>query len=591
MGKDEIMLRERKPGRGSGGPRRASWLPWASSIALLLMFLTGTISSANPPRTRETKWEAPRSSLSLKGSSDAESRFAKPGEGLEAAISADSYRLGPGDSLTIGVWALQPVQYDVGVNVEGRLIIPGVAELQVDGLFLEEARELIKQAVLRSFHDAEITVSLRGLRRFLVHVLGQVERPGTYIGTATDRVSAAVGWAGGFMPYASQRRVSIMCGDSLRARADLFGFLRRGIASCNPQLRDGDIIYVPYAHQRFTIRGAVNEPAEFEFLEGDRFSDAISYAGGFTPEVFADTIEVARYLGPDRHPVRFFVIAGGGLVTARSQDEPYVPRALARFTVQEGNLAPEDRSDYADFLLQPEDVIFIRSIPEYRVKRLIEIVGEVVYPGFYAITEGETRLSDVITRAGGITPEAFLIEATLIRSEAIHLEDKEFERLKKIPPADMTEDEYEYFKLRSRENRGLMVVDFSELLVEGDTGQDLLLRGGDVITIPKRRDFVSVLGMVRSPGNILYEPGRSPKDFIEEAGGYAEKADRGKTRIIKASTAEWVSLGDVEEVEPGDTIWIPEKPERHYWQVVKEIILVATQIVTIYLVVDTAVNN
>ncbi len=168
---------------------------------------------------------------------------------------------------------------------------------------------------------------------------------------------------------------------------------------------------------------------------------------------------------------------------------------------------------------------------------------------------------ETITRAGGITPEAFLREATLVRTEAIRLEDKEFERLKSVPPADMTGDEYEYFKLRSRENPGLMVVDFHRLFVAGDQSQDLLLRGGDEVVIPRVKDFISVLGMVRAPGNILYEPTYAAKDYLAMAGDYAETADRGKTRVIKAVTGEWVSLDEVDDIEPGDTIWVPERRE------------------------------
>ncbi len=156
---------------------------------------------------------------------------------------------------------------------------------------------------------------------------------------------------------------------------------------------------------------------------------------------------------------------------------------------------------------------------------------------------------------------------------------------------DMTEDEYEYFKLRSRENRGLMVVDFHALLVDHDASQDLLLRSGDLIVIPKQRDFVSVLGMVRSPGNVMFEPGQSAEEYIRQAGGFAEKAAKGKARVIRASTGEWVSLGEAGRIESGDTIWIPEKPQRKYGQLFKDVIQVTTQILTIYLVVDRAVNK
>jgi protein involved in polysaccharide export with SLBB domain len=515
--------------------------------------------------------------------------LAGAGAGLEGALGG-SYQLGPGDSLAVGIWGPSPITYPLVVTLEGTVIVPAVGELHVDGLTLEEARAQIRKDLLTQFHNVDITISLIGLRRFQVHVLGQVTYPGTYLATAVDRVSASVGWAGDFLPNAGQRNIAVMSGDSVRAHADLFAFLRRGIDLNNPRLHDGDIVYVPYARDRFSVMGAVNEPRTFEYLQGDAFSEALSYAGGFAADAFPDTIEVARYLGPDRHPVRFYVIAGGGIVAARSADEPHVPTETGRFPVHDFISRGDEMLVYADFELQPDDIIFVRAIPEYRIKRLVEVEGEVIYPGQYPINEGETRISDIIRRAGGVTDEAFLKEATLVRREAIRLEDKEFERLKTVPPADMTRDEYEYFKLRSRENRGLMVVDFHELLVEGDQSQDLLLRHGDLISIPKTRGFVSVLGMVAAPGNVIFEEGLTGQDYLRRVGGFAENADRRRTRVIRAATGEWVSLNEADRILTGDTIWVPEKQDRDYWALFRDFITVTTQIVTIYLVVDTAVG-
>ncbi len=513
------------------------------------------------------------------------------GRGLEAAIDAENYRLGPGDTLMVGIWTPDPVVRTLGVTVEGKIIIPNVGEFDVDGVLLNDARARIHEALLRYFRNVDITIALTSLRRFQVHVLGQVEHPGTYLGTAVDRVSAAVSWAGGFTKTASQRHIVVSSADSVRAYADLFIFLERGIPSANPWLRDGDIVYVPYSRYRFSVQGAVNDPGTFEFLAGDRFSEALGFAGGFTPEAFPDSIEIARYVDVDRHPVRFFAIAGGDLVPADSAATAYLPPLAGRFDLSEVGPQFGLSPSYPDFDLQPDDIIFVRAIPEYRVKRLVEIRGEVVYPGEYAIVEGESRLLDTIQRAGGVTPEAFLTEATLIRREAIRLEDREYERLKSIPPADMTEDEYEYFKLRSRENPGRMVVDFHRLILRGDQTQNLLLRNGDLITIPTARDFISVLGMVSTAGNIPFQDGWTAHDYLEKAGGFAENADKGKTRVIRASTGEWVSLDEAKTLEAGDTIWVPEKPEHNYWQLFRDVIAVTTQIVTIYLVVDRAVSN
>jgi protein involved in polysaccharide export with SLBB domain len=262
--------------------------------------------------------------------------FAKPGGGLEAAITGSSYRLGPGDSLAVNIWGSESISYRLAVTLEGKLIIPTVGELRVDGLLLDEARSRIREHLQEYFRNVDVTVSLLRLRRFQVHVLGQVNNPGTYIATAADRVSSAVGWAGGFTTSASQRRVSIQIGDSVRAHADLFAFLARGDTKYNPWLRDGDVVYVPFAQDRFYVRGAVNQPGAFEHVPGDRFSDALFYAGGFTTDAFLDSIEVARFQGLAEEPLRFFSIRGDGLAPARLEETRPVPGVTTTFVPRVG---------------------------------------------------------------------------------------------------------------------------------------------------------------------------------------------------------------------------------------------------------------
>jgi hypothetical protein len=78
---------------------------------------------------------------------------------------------------------------------------------------------------------------------------------------------------------------------------------------------------------------------------------------------------------------------------------------------------------------------------------------------------------------------------------------------------------------------------------------------------------------------------------VTRAGGYAEDADRGNTRVIRAGSGEWIRLSEVSEVNPGDTIWIPEKQERDYWATFKDILSVTAQILTVYLIVDRATDG
>lgn len=514
---------------------------------------------------------------------------AEPGSALESAIQPDDYRLGPGDYLNVAIWGPRPYVYELPVTLEGKLILPNLGVLNVNGLPLGEARELIEERILQDFKGVAVTVTLTRLRKFQIHVLGQVGRPGTYLASAVDRVSSAIGWAGGFTPEASQRGILVQANGEVRAKADLFAFLSRGIARHNPLLQDGDIVYVPFRSEQILVRGAVNQEGPIEFLPGDRFSDAVYFAGGLAADAFIDTLEIARYPGEAQPRQRFFVTVDAVTATDRF-GVGHEPEILGTFRPIGARQVEGSGVEYPDFELQGGDVIFVRELPEERRRELVEVQGEVLYPGSYPIVENETRLSEVIRWAGGFTAKAFLEESQIIRRESIRLEDREFARLSEIPVADMTPDEYEYFKVRSRETPGLMVANFVAVFEEGNSEADLLLRRGDLISVATRRDFVSVLGLVADPGNIPFQPGLGVEQYIERAGGFAEQADEGNTRVIRAGTGEWVPADEAKQLNSGDTIWVPEKPDRDYWQIFRDTLTVTAQVLTIYLIADRAVQ-
>jgi protein involved in polysaccharide export with SLBB domain len=509
------------------------------------------------------------------------------GEGLEAAISGSEYRLGPGDVLAVSILGPQPTGYRLVVTLEGKLLIPSVGELPVNNLFLSEAKEKVRAAILRNYRNVEVSVTLVQLRRFQVHVLGQVRAPGTFQATAVHRVSYAVSRARGFLRDASQRRILVQSGDSLRAEADLYSFLKRGIVDRNPLLRDGDKIYVPFSQYRFRVLGQVNEPGEIQYLEGDRFSDALLLAGGLGGTAYVDTVELARYAPGAADPRRYYIIHGGGIVAADPEGAASVPVALGVFrpdTLEQG-----PRTVYSDFELQPDDVVFVRNSPEFRLRKLVEIQGEVLFPGSYPFEQGKTRISDLVRMAGGPTKDAFLPESRLIRRDNIGLRDPEFERLKKISVADMEDEEYAYFKARSREVPGQMVVDFEKAVNEEDPGENILLNRGDLVVVPQRKNYVTVLGTVGRPGNVTFKPGLTARDYVDLAGGFARDADKGESRVIK-SNGEWLTFGKAGGLNPGDVVFVPDEKPGKFWDVFRSTLTVTAQILTIYLVADRALE-
>jgi protein involved in polysaccharide export with SLBB domain len=239
--------------------------------------------------------------------------------------------------------------------------------------------------------------------------------------------------------------------------------------------------------------------------------------------------------------------------------------------------------------LRDGDQLYVRFLSDQRPMTTVTLEGEFNYPGPYGINEGVDRLSDVIRRAGGFTSEASLEEAELIRTIGVDKADPEYERLKAIPVQDMSETEYAYFKSKARERKGLVVVDVAKL-ADGEEREDRVLQNGDRFIVPKRLATVTVSGSVKFPGLITFEPDRRSSHYIKQAGGYASRADQGEVRVIRGVTGEWEPAGSAEEIVPGDEIWVPERPDRDWWQFAQDAVRFAASIATVYLVIDQATN-
>lgn len=236
--------------------------------------------------------------------------------------------------------------------------------------------------------------------------------------------------------------------------------------------------------------------------------------------------------------------------------------------------------------LLPDDRVFIRTVPKFHKKDQVLIKGEVLYPGVYNIEEDKTKLYEIIEKAGGFTTFASLPEAEMVRT--YNVTDPEFERLKNIPVADMKESEYNYFKLRSREKPGRLACNFEKLFQEGTSEHDLTLKNGDVINIPPRSMVVNVSGSVINPGLVLFELGKDYKYYIDRAGGFSWKARKDNVLVIKGQTGERMKPSRGRKIDPGDTILIPEKPERDYWKFFKDTMIVLGNVATVYLVIQQA---
>jgi protein involved in polysaccharide export with SLBB domain len=441
----------------------------------------------------------------------------------------------------------------VDVTPEGEVVLPGIAAVSVAGMRLAEAKASIAAALGKQYRNVDVRISLVALRRIEVHVIGNVVHPGTYVGTALDPTSVLIDAAGGLAEGASRRDIRVTRRNGEVRRIDLVRYERLGDLSSNPPILDGDVVFVPFEKTRVRVDGAVESPDDYEVVDGDTVAGLIDIAGGMTRDARRDSVEVRRFV-----------------------DDAHTESLLIPFDTEGRTLT-----------LRDGDQVYVRFLPDYRPMAAVTLEGEFVHPGPYGISEGSDRLSDVIRRAGGFSSQASLEEGQLIRTTGVDKTDPEYERLKTIPVQDMSETEYAYFKTKARERRGAVVVDFVRLAA-GDDHEDRALQEGDRVIVPKKRATVKVSGSVKFPGLITYVADKRAGYYIAQAGGYASHADKGEARVIKSVTGEWEPLGRAGEITAGDEVWVPERPERDWWQFAQDAVRFAASVATVYLVIDQA---
>ena len=482
---------------------------------------------------------------------------AAPVPALRGPVDADTYVVGPGDALSITLWGRTVITRQATVKPEGDLIIQGISPIHAAGRTLAALKTEVAERLSRVYHDMDVSVSLLSLRSMEVNVLGAVETPGAYTATALDLASELIRKAGGFSAGASDRNIVITRRDGSAGRADLVRYRNTGAVAANPPVLDGDVIFVPFATRFVYAYGGIARPGRYELTEGETVGSLVELAGGFVRGAVTESVELRTF----RDAV---------LTDSRPVDltDPAGPATA----------------------LGDGDQVYVMERSNWRVVRTVFVEGEFVHPGVYGINEGVDRLSDVVRRAGGPTPAASLLNARLIRGESSRRPDPEFERLAQMLPSDMSETEYAYFKAKSSQLPGAVVVDFERLL-SGAAAEDPLLRDGDRIVVPRMTATVTVSGRVRRPGEVTFVPGKTARYYVGEAGGFASLAKSTGVRVVRRATGQQLSSREAGALQSGDEVWVPERPESDWWETARDLASFAASLATAYLLIDQATGN
>jgi polysaccharide export outer membrane protein len=483
------------------------------------------------------------------------------GSALEGPVDPATYVLGPGDELMLEVLGSVTLRIPLEVDPEGNIWIPDHGPLHVAGRTLADAREQLKRSFRGRSGGVVAHLRLVNLRRMVVYVGGEVARPGAFQATAVTRVSEAIRLAGGPTARGSQRNIVVGSVDGTTKEVDLLRFERLGDRAANPYLQAGDRVLVPVARLPVYVHAPVPYPGSYESRPGESLKDLIAIAGGLLPTALPERGRVLRFRD------------------AQSVDtlEVDVARAL---------------SGDAPLVLEEGDRVYVPGRSEYHEDRSVTVRGEVERSGVYPIDEGVTRVSEVLARAGGLTPEASPNGILIVRRKATTLErDLEFDRLSRLSRSEMTDNEYQAFRTKLAFAQTTFRVDVDPVTLEasGDVrvplaARDVALQDGDVIVVERVARSVQVAGEVRLPGLVEFDPARSGQDYIRMAGGYGERAKKGGVRLTRVSTGQTLLLKDARRVEPGDLIYVPEKKDTNWFGVLRDVVALAASIATVVVI-------
>lgn len=310
-------------------------------------------------------------------------------------------------------------------------------------------------------------------------------------------------------------------------------------------LQKNDILYIPSIHDlqdmgKVTISGEVNKPGSYTYADHMSLEDLVITAGGLKESASLVRVDVSRRI---RDP--------------KGTTEPDMIGQNFSFGLKDGFVVDGE----AGFELQPYDQVFVRRSPSYNEQVSVTVDGEVLYRGEYTLSTKSERLSSLIQRAGGVSRYAYVRGAKL-RRVAKEEELRRMEDVVKMVRREIGETLATSLGLKV-DSTFTVGIDLEAALANPGSDADLVLREGDVLTVPEYNNTVKVNGAVMMPNTVSYAKGKSVKYYLNQAGGYSANAKKSQKFIIymNGQVAEVKGSGK-KQIEPGCEIVVPNKTKK-----------------------------
>jgi len=432
---------------------------------------------------------------------------------------------------------LSRVQIDRIESNERRI----VRDIDLSTAFQDSASRVLSDIELM---DGDVVTVFKVLeeRRNVVRLVGNVERPGLYELRPAMRVRDLILEAEGIRGETYLARAEIVRLRSFKTREVIafdLGSALDGNPEDNLSLQNQDIVVV-YARSdvrpkdMVAIMGRVRKPGEYELTPNMQVGDLIFRAGGLDESAYLLEGYVSRVMAP----------------LGADADSISI---LIPFDVGEAVLHDDSPDNIA---LRPNDKVIIRATPGWQLQEVVQVTGEVKFPGPYPLTRKGERLSDLIREAGGVTKEAFLRGASFFRPR-----------------------------------EGRVIVDMAKALSNPGGVEDIVLADGDSINVPRVPSTVRVAGAVMREGSLAYVPGKGFRYYLERTGGFIDESDPDNIRIVrvdgvveKAERRFWFDR----PVKAGNTIIVGAKKQQKeidWSETIKDATsIVASVATTVYLV-------
>ncbi len=321
---------------------------------------------------------------------------------------------------------------------------------------------------------------------------------------------------------------------------DLDGLMAGRVADIS--LRPNDILMIPAVSEMqeqydVTIFGSVSRPDTYPYAENMTVEDLVIAAGGLLESASTANVIVTRRVKDPR--------------STRVSDTLF-----ETFTVNISDALSTDGE--GGFVLKPFDQVYVRRSPVYITQSSVTVRGEVTFEGTYPLSHRNMRISEIIGSAGNVTPGAFVEGAYLLRK----MTDEE--RAQRRALREMIEAQAERGDKDSLNMAGVELstvysvgIDLEKALAAPGSDADIVLRDGDVISVPTYNGTVRVMGAVLYPNSVTYRVGKKMKYYVNAAGGYDNRARKNRAFVIYMNGM--VASGTSAEIRPGCIIIVPSK--------------------------------